>query len=1095
MIDLANTFDAVARNVLLQSTVIFLTGMLIARFFVRRPARIHTVLELAFMAAIVAPLASEAARRSGWGLLPPEPALAANRVRPIALTAVTPTSAKPADEAPRSDRLSSSILPGATAANPIMVDNHSPASASQRSISRATSAPYTSQTIRVESATADSPRAVGARGLFFVLTAVTWPVVSVFLACRLLSGMIAGRRILRSATACKEPAVAAAVAAASDRLNMNQVRIDVCQSSSVHCPMIWCWGARPRLLLPIDSARNWSAATWTPILCHELAHWKRRDHWAALVPEVVCCLMPWQVMAWWAKRRLELASEQACDDWAMAVGHSAVDYAETLLGLVAQADPPLALAAVRRRSGLGGRIEHILSQTVPHPRLGRLWAVVVLLITVTTVGVMAVCQRGVARADSPTATVPSDATKKTDKSEEPKPDKKEKPAEIAPGKPAASMLGKGMATSTAAPGGRPIPPVAPNDASDQVEHFRVSGKVLTADDKPIADAEVYWDLAERPLYNQGEWPAPRSVSQAQSGVDGAFAIEAEFSRKRMSNQFLVVRAPGFGVTVFHRLDLGKLSTPVEIRLEPSAPIEGSIFTPDGVPVANARVAIGMISRGNDAKEGYNGWYLGLTVTESMSDQPRAYWPAAVTTDAQGKFRIDDATPRRSAADLLVDAPDYPRTSVSVRHPDSLMYNLQTTYRESNFMLVLESPYVVNGRFVDEKTGAPIAKARVVVSPHTNNRSTLGGYINAVSDADGRYEMRVGSAELYFVKVFPPLGYPGVQTSLSARQINQLAGPSRKLKYEVKLRPGIVLKGRVVDAETEDGVVGAQVYYKPESGRKPAANNEFFPITTADDGTFEAAALDGKGFFLIDAPGKGFYRLAVQDSRIGRYREGLYPHGMLEIDVPAEGQNEPYVIKLKRGSKLELRALASDGKPVQQLRAACAETSYEGFFSGEDVQDGVFRLDAAELGRKYRVFLNCESAKAGGVFEVEAPADGKPIDVTLQPWATIRGRYVYDGGIPAPEVTNFTRFRLYSEREPEGNASLNLPFYDNFSGHQHTKRVTDADGNFELDGMIPGAFIYLNLNNEFAGGKRNYEIGVLKPGEVKDVGALVIHANR
>ncbi len=73
MSELANTLDLVVRNALLQSTAIFLVGLLLARFAVRRPARVHTVLVLAFLAAIVAPLASEAVRRGGWGLLPPEP--------------------------------------------------------------------------------------------------------------------------------------------------------------------------------------------------------------------------------------------------------------------------------------------------------------------------------------------------------------------------------------------------------------------------------------------------------------------------------------------------------------------------------------------------------------------------------------------------------------------------------------------------------------------------------------------------------------------------------------------------------------------------------------------------------------------------------------------------------------------------------------------------------------------------------------------------------------------------------------------------------------------------------------------------------------
>ena len=58
---------------------------------------------------------------------------------------------------------------------------------------------------------------------------------------------------------------------------------------------------------------------------------------------------------------------------------------------------------------------------------------------------------------------------------------------------------------------------------------------------------------------------------------------------------------------------------------------------------------------------------------------------------------------------------------------------------------------------------------------------------------------------------------------------------------------------------------------------------------------------------------------------------------------------------------------------------------------------------------------------------------------------------------------------------------------------HKGRNTDAEGKFELDGMIPGAPIYLGLNNEFSNGKRTYEVGILKPGEVRDVGELVIHA--
>ena len=183
------------------------------------------------------------------------------------------------------------------------------------------------------------------------------------------------------------------------------------QSSAVRCPVVWCWGRHPRLVLPTGAADNWSTAKWTPILCHELAHWLRCDHLIALATAVGCCLLPWQPLAWWAKRRMEHSCEQACDDWAVAAGHSAVDYAETLLGLVPQNGSPLELAALRCRSGLGMRIRHILTEHVPRPHLGCRWAVAAVSISIVSACGAAFCQRGVARAELAAATASAPSVK------------------------------------------------------------------------------------------------------------------------------------------------------------------------------------------------------------------------------------------------------------------------------------------------------------------------------------------------------------------------------------------------------------------------------------------------------------------------------------------------------------------------------------------------------------------------------------------------------------------------------------------------------------------------------------------------------------
>ena len=53
-------------------------------------------------------------------------------------------------------------------------------------------------------------------------------------------------------------------------------------------------------------------------------------------------------------------------------------------------------------------------------------------------------------------------------------------------------------------------------------------------------------------------------------------------------------------------------------------------------------------------------------------------------------------------------------------------------------------------------------------------------------------------------------------------------------------------------------------------------------------------------------------------------------------------------------------------------------------------------------------------------------------------------------------------------------------------------MTDSDGTFELTGIVPGVFMYLGLNYQFDDGKLYRAVGMLAPGEVKDMGDLVIH---
>jgi beta-lactamase regulating signal transducer with metallopeptidase domain len=226
----------------------------------------------------------------------------------------------------------------------------------------------------------------------------TWPQVagaawlglSAMAVARLIVSAWRGRRLLASA----EPVAAARehrlARAAADRLGVRRVP-ELLVSNDIACPVIWCWGRRPRLLLPTGARPN--DEELLGVLCHELAHTKRRDHWASLAAELALCLLPWHPLAWVAHRRLRDLGEEACDAWVLAAGESPTTYAEALLGLLPQTRPVMALASVNGRSPLARRIVHILKRPPGDPRSGRPWMTVTAALAVLLVTTAALAHR------------------------------------------------------------------------------------------------------------------------------------------------------------------------------------------------------------------------------------------------------------------------------------------------------------------------------------------------------------------------------------------------------------------------------------------------------------------------------------------------------------------------------------------------------------------------------------------------------------------------------------------------------------------------------------------------------------------------------
>jgi carboxyl-terminal processing protease len=102
------------------------------------------------------------------------------------------------------------------------------------------------------------------------------------------------------------------IADLSDRLKVRAP--DCVVTSAIRSPFLWCLG-RVRLVWPRSISRSEQRQEVRPVLVHELAHLKRRDHWTAWIELLALIVWWWNPVFWFVRRQLRASAEMACDAW------------------------------------------------------------------------------------------------------------------------------------------------------------------------------------------------------------------------------------------------------------------------------------------------------------------------------------------------------------------------------------------------------------------------------------------------------------------------------------------------------------------------------------------------------------------------------------------------------------------------------------------------------------------------------------------------------------------------------------------------------------------------------------------------------------
>jgi RNA polymerase sigma factor (sigma-70 family) len=604
------------------------------------------------------------------------------------------------------------------------------------------------------------------------------------------------------------------------------------------------------------------------------------------------------------------------------------------------------------------------------------------------------------------------------------------------------------------PGPSKQPAAAQPARPPENQEIIVSGRVVDADGKPVADASVAL-LGDPQLSPLGWSDDPRAVALTRTDREGHYRLQVArptWECYRFVQAVAVAPGQGMGVSLL-RAD----PKDVVIRLPREQVIRGKLITLEGQPAAGVKVYLGGFSEPGPGP----GERLSVFFWEPPAGLP--LWPGPLTTDAEGRFTLRGAAAGRIVTLQVRDEP-FARQWLTVA-ADRKDPGAELTFP-------LAPGQVVEGQITGADTGRPVANARLHVQAGEEYGTRYG--MDGRADGQGRFRINPFAGDIIRILAYPPAGEPYVALSREQKK------PKGTIKHEVNLAlpRGVLVHGRVEEAGSGKPLGGAVVYYHPSQ-----ANNKFLhenmlfdrPAVSGPDGSFTLAVLPGSGHLLIRGPTPDYLRQEVGTYQLSNGRPGgtrLYPTGLVPLDLDAKAETKEVKVTLRRGVTVRGNLVGPDGKPVARAVMLCRlNPQYTAYRPpGEvEVRDGRFELRGCDPEQTYPVYFLDGRNKWGARVEIAGKQAGaEPVTVRLVPCGSVELRFLNKEGKPVTGLHPFLEIVI-----TPGVSRLNFKEGELFADSHFLGNIdplnyrpdpqTDAQGRATLPALIPGATYRLTMN--------------------------------
>ncbi len=728
---------------------------------------------------------------------------------------------------------------------------------------------------------------------------------------------------------------------------------------------------RPVVLLPERLTRM----SLRDVLIHELAHLRRRDcHWRLLarLSNVVFFFQP---LLWLLSRRLDATAEEICDDYVLHLGGDRREYAHRLLKIAAMSATPVAAAAVgivSFRSTLARRVVRITDTS----RRLSMRVGVILLASVLLGGFLCTTAIGLVRIAH-------------------EPPQAETEAEVA------DSVGTVSTESS-----DPESDDGEDDSADaQRGSLTVRGRIVDGDGKPMVGAHVAV-IARRWHHRQGGDLSPDDEVLGEAITDELGNCVMRIERKSSTTYVdakVVARADGWAVAG-RTLNLHATSADVSLALPREEPIRGRLVDDQGRVAAGVRLSVWSVTpkTGSDRK-------ANATSIRARLDNPLPAWLPQTTSDHSGRFVIR-GVPEDFGVYFHVDGDD--RFA-----PQGILLNTGTserrgerdgTYRPlvKNFdhgeeaRLTLAPARFFEGvvRYADTREPAPHARLTVWASQQEHGGSMLS--IAGRADTDGRYRICPRPGVRFGLLTYPPDGSPYLIRTI--RDIRWEDGERTK-QVDITLPRGVLVRGKVVESETNAPVAGAAIQYVPERNNNPNVADDIITgwqgIQLSNErGEFEIAVLPGPGRLVVHGPTDRYVLLETSSRELSSGGTGgrrVYAHGIQKINPDENAEMRDVTILLRQSPVVSGQLVDGRGLPIEKAVMCTRLNVYAGWLewmaSPRTLLGGQFQVAGLAPGRSCPVYFLDAERRLGATAKVTAGSE--PMRVFLEPCGQATMRFV------------------------------------------------------------------------------------------------------